>query len=98
MLAVAGGTKIVRLSNADLSNVPATRFSQLFAARPQWPKEELLPYVNSLAPDAHQRDSLLLKFCRAHTVTLPPEPGSRVRGRPAPPGRKVVVYSSRLRM
>lgn len=87
----------MRLAEGDLSAQAAARFSQLFTARAQWPKEELLPYIAPLAPDAHKRDALLLKFCRAHTVVVPAPGQNQRRGRPAAPGRKVVVYTSRLR-
>ncbi|KAI9488097.1 sister chromatid cohesion protein Dcc1 [Zychaea mexicana] len=49
---------------SELSVDPTQRFASLFAEKKQWTPEQILPYIQDLAPDQKARDALLLRFTR----------------------------------
>lgn len=49
---------------SELPNDPLQRFARLFAEKKQWTPDEILPYIEDLAPDQKQKDALLLKYTR----------------------------------
>ncbi|WFC97038.1 Ctf8p and Ctf18p associating protein [Malassezia brasiliensis] len=62
--ALARALTLVYFPHTALPLAPAARFQQLFLARPQWVREELVPFVQALAP-AQGLDALLVKHTRA---------------------------------
>jgi sister chromatid cohesion protein DCC1 len=48
-----------------LPSAPQERFISLFKARPRWTREEMQPYIQTLAPDKKKQDLLLLKYTRS---------------------------------
>ncbi|CDH56626.1 sister chromatid cohesion protein dcc1-like [Lichtheimia corymbifera JMRC:FSU:9682] len=49
---------------SELPNDPLQRFARLFAEKKQWTPDEILPYIEDLAPDQKKKDALLLKYTR----------------------------------
>lgn len=62
---------------------PAARFQSLFTTRAQWQLDDLLPFIEDVAPEAKRREALLLRFARAKK--MPQGEGGGM------------VYSSRVR-
>lgn len=48
----------------ELPTDPAQRFARLFTEKKRWTEQEIVPYLEDLAPDAKKRDALLLKYTR----------------------------------
>lgn len=63
----------------ELPTDPAQRFSALFAEKPLWRSEEIMAFIQDLAPTKKGIDSLLLKFARTHREKNLVLYGSRIK-------------------
>ena len=64
-LALADTMTIQSFSHTWLPTAPAQRFQELFLMRPQWIREELVPFIAPLATSPSGIESLLLKHGRS---------------------------------
>lgn len=64
-LALADTLTIQSFSHTWLPTAPAQRFQELFLMRPQWIREELVPFIAPLATSPSGIESLLLKHGRS---------------------------------
>lgn len=63
--ALARALTVAYFPHTALPLAPAARFQQLFLARPQWVREELVPFVHALTHAHQSLDALLVKHARA---------------------------------
>jgi sister chromatid cohesion protein DCC1 len=64
---------------SELPADPAARFSQLFLEQKQWAPEDIMPFIEDLAPDKKKLDALLLKFTRSQKQDGRVVYGSRIK-------------------
>ncbi|KAG2180468.1 hypothetical protein INT44_003472 [Umbelopsis vinacea] len=64
---------------SELPADPAGRFSHLFLEQKQWVPEDILPFIEDLAPDKKKLDALLLKFTRSQKLDGRVVYGSRIK-------------------
>ncbi|KAI7898757.1 uncharacterized protein BX663DRAFT_229638 [Cokeromyces recurvatus] len=64
---------------SELSTDPPQRFAALFAEKPLWRSEEIIPFLKDLAPEKKDQDHLLLKFARVHREKNMVLYGSRIK-------------------
>lgn len=63
----------------QLSTEPPQRFAALFSEKPLWSLEEIEAFLDDLAPTKKEKETLLLKFARAHRNQNTTLYGSRIK-------------------
>lgn len=63
----------------QLSTEPPQRFAALFSEKPLWSLEEIEAFLDDLAPTKKEKETLLLKFARAHKNQNTTLYGSRIK-------------------
>ncbi|CAO3612565.1 unnamed protein product [Mucor hiemalis] len=63
----------------QLSTEPPQRFAALFSEKPLWSLEEIEAFLDDLAPSKKEKETLLLKFARAHRTQNTTLYGSRIK-------------------
>jgi len=64
---------------SELPADPAARFAQLFQEQKQWAPEDIMPFIEDLAPDKKKLDALLLKYTRSQKQDGRVVYGSRIK-------------------
>jgi sister chromatid cohesion protein DCC1 len=64
---------------SELSTDPPQRFSALFAEKPLWTSDEIIPFLVDLAPKKKEQELLLLKYARTHKTANRIQYGSRIK-------------------